>query len=67
MPYTIKPKTTEGFGSFGVLVGDAHEALDIVKAMAERGVEEIEILDDGGTPYDLVQLYHIASEAHVTR
>ena len=56
MPYTIKPKTTEGFGSFGVLVGDAHEALEIVKGMAERGVEEIEVRDDSGTPYDLAQL-----------
>ena len=56
MPYTIKPKTAEGFGSFGVLVGDAHEALEIVKGMAERGVEEIEVRDDSGTPYDLAQL-----------
>ena len=67
MPYTIKPKTAEGFGSFGVLVGDAHEALEIVEGMAERGVEEIEISDDSGTPYVLAQLYHIASEGELTR
>jgi hypothetical protein len=67
MPYTIKPKTTEGFGSFGMLAGDAHEALIIVKGMAERGVEEIEILDDTGMPYDLAQLYHIANEGEWTR
>ena len=44
MPYTIKPKT-DGFGSISVLVGDAREALEIVKGMAERGVEEIEVFD----------------------
>ena len=67
MPYTIKPKVTDGFGSFAVLAGDAHEARDIVKGMVERGVEEIEILDDSGAPYDIAQLYHIASEGELTR
>jgi hypothetical protein len=67
MPYTIKPKIKNGFGSFGVLVGDAHEALDIVKGMVERGIEEIEVLDDNGARYDIPQLYHIASEGELAR
>jgi hypothetical protein len=67
MPYTIKPKIKNGFGSFSVLAGDAHEVLDIVKGMVERGIEEIEVLDEDGAQYDIPQLYHIASESELTR
>ena len=67
MPYTIKPKTTEGFGSFGVLVGDAHEALEIVKGMAERGVEEIGVLDDSGTPIRLGATVPHCQRSELTR
>jgi hypothetical protein len=63
MPYTIKPKISEGFGSLTVLAGDAHEALSIVKDMAERGIEEVEIFDDTGAAYAPVQLVRIASQA----
>ena len=64
MPYTIKPET-DGFGSVSVLAGDAHEALDIVRGLVERGVKDIEILDDSGAQYDIPQLYHIASEGEL--
>jgi hypothetical protein len=62
MPYTVRPKTSEGFGSFGVLAGDAHEALDIAKSMTERGIEEVEILDDGGIKYDPAELGRVANK-----
>ena len=62
IPYTIKPKTNGGFGSFAVLAGDAHEALGIAKGMAERGIEKIEILDDSGAACDPVELERIASK-----
>ena len=39
---------TKGYGSFGVLAGDVHEALDIAKGMVERGIEEVEILNEDG-------------------
>jgi hypothetical protein len=66
MPYTVKPKSN-GFGSFGVLAGDAHEALNIVKGLAERGIEEIEILDDSGAKCDPVELERIAGDAELAR
>ena len=59
MPYTIKPRTTEGYGSFGVLAGDAREALDIAKGMVERGIEEVEILNEDGAPCTPVELERI--------
>lgn len=60
MPYTIKPKATAGFGSFSVLAADGHEALDAAKGMIERGIEEIEILDDDGRACDPSELASIA-------
>ena len=66
MPYTIKTKRIDGFGTFTVLVDDARETTKVVKDMAGRGVEAIEIFDEDGTPYDLVQLCHIASEGELT-
>ena len=67
MPYTIKTKTGRGRGSLAMLAGDAHEALDMVLGLAERGIEQIEIFDDSGAQYDFPQLYHIASEDALTR
>jgi hypothetical protein len=63
MPYTIKSKPGDGFGSLGVLAGDAREALDVVKGMTERGIEEVEVFDDTGAACDPSELEHAASQA----
>jgi hypothetical protein len=67
MPYTIKPKTTEGFGSFGVLVGDANEALNIAKGMVESGIEEVKILNEDGAPCTPVELERVVRDAEMVR
>ena len=62
MPYTIKPKTSGGFGSFAVQAGDTREALDVARGMIDRGVREVEILDDNGSLCDPSDLERIASK-----
>ena len=53
VPYTIKPRTSGGFGSLAVLAADPQEALSMAKGMKERGIEQIEIFDDNGDPVEL--------------
>jgi hypothetical protein len=63
MPYTIKPKTRAGFGSFAVQAGDTREALNIARGMVDRGIAEVEILDDNGAACDPAELERLASKA----
>jgi hypothetical protein len=63
MPYTIKPKTSAGYGSFAVRAGHTREALNIARGMIDRGIDEVEILDDNGTACDPSDLERIASKA----
>lgn len=67
MPYTIRPKTSSGFGSFSVHAGDAREALNAAKAMIERGVADVEILDNSGAACDPLEVERIATEGELTR
>lgn len=53
MKYTVRPKNEQAFGSFSVMVADPREALDVARELIERGVKDVEILDEEGTPYDL--------------
>jgi hypothetical protein len=61
--YIVRPRNDRGFGSFSVAASEAREALDVVRGMTERGLEDIEILDSDGTPYDLAELERITSES----
>ena len=58
-------KSNDGFGTFTIIVDDARDAIKVAKDVAERGIDEIEICDEDGTPYDLAQLYHIVSEGEL--
>ena len=59
MPYTIRTKTSGSFGSFSVVAGDSREALDVAKGMGERGIEEIQILDENGAVCNPTELERI--------
>lgn len=54
--YIVRPKRTDGYGSFSVAALEAPEALEIAIGLIERGVESVEILDDDGTSCDLAEL-----------
>jgi hypothetical protein len=60
--YTVRPRNDDGFGSVSVSASEAREALNIMKGMIERGVENVEILDVDGKPYDPTELERITSE-----
>ena len=62
MKYIVRPRNDGGFGSFSVAASEAREALNVAKEMTERGVEDVEILDSAGKPYDLGELERVASE-----
>jgi hypothetical protein len=62
MQYTVRPRHDHGIGSFNVIAADADEALDIAKGMTERGVREIEILDESGTAFNLSEWEQRAQE-----
>jgi hypothetical protein len=62
MPFKIRPGDGTPSGGFPVFAVDAREALDHVRAMLERGIESVEILDGDGVPYELRELERITSE-----
>jgi hypothetical protein len=64
--YTVRPKRSQGYGSFSVAALEAHEALAIANGLIERGVEVVEVLDDDGTPYDLAELQRTIERAALT-
>jgi len=61
--YTVRPRHDHGNGSFSVIAQDAREALDVAKGMAERGVKDVEILDESGVAYDLAELERASAPA----
>jgi hypothetical protein len=63
VPYPIKPKSSAGFGSFSVFAANSQEALDAAKGMIERGIPEVEILDEDGRACDLPGLECIVGKA----
>ena len=63
MAYTVRPKTRGKFGSFGVIVGDAHQALDIAQYVVTRGIMDVEIVGDDDIAFDFVEPGHVASES----
>ena len=56
MKYTVRPRHDHGNGAFSVIAQDAREALDVAKGLVERGVKDVEILDESGVAFDLVEL-----------
>ena len=60
--YTVRPRHDSGHGAFSVAASQPREALDAAKAMVERGVRDVEILDDDGIPCDLTDLECAAQE-----
>jgi hypothetical protein len=63
MKYTIRPRNDQGYGSFSVVAGDAREALDLAKGIIERGVPNVEILDENGVVLDLAELERVIRES----
>ena len=62
--FTIRPKGSNlSAGGLAVSAEDAREALDVVKAMTDRGMTEVQIFDADGQPYDLIELERVTSEA----
>jgi hypothetical protein len=61
--YTVRPRHDHGNGSFSVIAQDAREALDVAKGMVERGIKDVEILDESGLAYDLAALEHATAHA----
>jgi hypothetical protein len=61
--YTVRPRHDSGnYGSFSVAASQPREALDAAKAMVERGVPDVEILDEDGIAYDLAELERATRE-----
>jgi hypothetical protein len=60
--YTVRPRHDQGNGAFSVFVYDAREALNVAKGMTERGVQDVEILDENGVAFDLMELERLARE-----
>jgi hypothetical protein len=54
--YTVRPRHDHGNGSFSVIAQDAREALEVAKGMVERGVKDVEILDESGVAHDTAEL-----------
>lgn len=53
MAYRVRPAAGVPGNGFTVFAVDAREALDHVRDMRARGIAEVEVLDDDGTPHDL--------------
>jgi hypothetical protein len=60
--YTVRPRHNSGHGAFSVAASQPREALDAAKAMTERGIRDVEVLDEDGMPYDLSALERAAQE-----
>jgi hypothetical protein len=60
--YIVRPRHEPGRGNFSVLADSPREALDLAKGMAERGVEEVEILDENGAVIDPADLERLSRE-----
>jgi hypothetical protein len=61
--YTVQPRHDSGnYGSFSLAASQPRKAHDATKAMEERGVPDVEILDENGVPYDLAELERAARE-----
>ena len=66
MKFTIRPKVTDAQahrGHMSATAIGAREALNIVKQMTADGRIDVEILDEKGRPYDLVELERLAKSS----
>ena len=63
--FPIRPGASTPSSGFAVSAGDPREALNHVRDMLERGLSDIDVLDDEGRPYDLSELERsaLASES----
>jgi hypothetical protein len=59
MKYTVRPRR-KGYGGMSIMVEDAGTALELTKELLERGAQAVEIADDGGQLYDVVELARLA-------
>jgi hypothetical protein len=66
MKFTVRPRHDSGHGNFSVAAAEPREALSIAKDMLERGVKDVEILDENGTAYDLTELERVTKEVEET-
>lgn len=56
MKFTVTQTVPSGHASLSVVTRDAREARDVVVCMVERGAKEVEVVDAGGSYYDLIDL-----------
>jgi hypothetical protein len=54
--FSVKQKAPSVFKSFAVLASGTYEALEIVASMIEQGAIEVEVIDENGRHYDLIDL-----------
>lgn len=59
--YIVRPRHDHGNGSFSVIAQDARKALEVAEGMVERGVKDVEILDESGVAYDLAELERVTA------
>jgi hypothetical protein len=62
--FTIRPAANSNTGGgMSVTAMDAREALDAARKLTEEGSKDVEILDEKGRPYDLVELERLTAES----
>jgi hypothetical protein len=61
MAYTVRPRNG-GHGSRSILESEAREALRAARQMMADGIEDIEIVDEDGTTYDLEEFERITGD-----
>lgn len=57
MRFTIRAgSSSASAGGFAIAAADAREALDHVRRLGERGLENVHVIGEGGQRYDLIEL-----------
>jgi succinyl-CoA synthetase alpha subunit len=60
MKYAVRAKRQGSYSSVSIIAENAGAALDLTKELLERGASAVEIIDDGGQLYDVVELARLA-------
>jgi 2-keto-3-deoxy-6-phosphogluconate aldolase len=66
MKYTMRTKRQGSYSNLVIIAENAGTALRLTKELLERGAQAVEITDEGGQLYDVVELAHLA-EAEAVR
>jgi hypothetical protein len=60
MKYTIQARNDHQLRPFFIMVADARNALSIAKSLKQNGLQKVDVLDEDGRPYDLIELERLA-------